>query len=299
VAPAGGAGAGGDAWLLGLENRHASAHGLNGSNAQELVAIDVASTTRVQARAPDPPPSSRLLLQIANFRPDVFAIARLCGGQDMLLCATKQCPRQSNARDKAMPARTCGRVLMRAGRAVQDAMSPGRHGAGAVRAPLSATPAKASPDGRRGPTAEERGQRAPRRRLRGTRRVRLVRGEGRGVSTWYERGGGGRLLLPDRCPPAATPGARPPTHDTRHAAPRWSLLPARRPLPVLRGARLWCGVVWCGKLWCGKLWCGKLWCGKLFCAAARWDRLFSPQGAAAEAEDRPAVDDSTLEVPSP
>ena len=98
MAPAGGAGAGGDAWLLGLENRHASAHGLNGSNAQELVAIDVASTTRVQARAPDPPPSSRLLLQIANFRPDVFAIARLCGGQDMLLCATKQCPRQSNAR---------------------------------------------------------------------------------------------------------------------------------------------------------------------------------------------------------
>jgi hypothetical protein len=85
---------------------------------------------------------------------------------------------------------------MRAGRAVQDATSPERHGAGAVRASLPATPAKASPDGRRGPTAEERGQRVPRR----------------------------RLLLPDRRPPAATPSARPPTHDTRRAVPRRAAL---------------------------------------------------------------------------
>jgi len=110
---------------------------------------------------------------------------------------------------------------MRAGRAVQDAMSPGRHGAGAVRAPLSATPAKASPDGRRGPTAEERGQRVPRR----------------------------RLLLPDRRPPAATPSARPPTHDTRRAVPRRAALELAARAAAPAGAEGRAAVVWCGVVW--------------------------------------------------
>jgi len=79
---------------------------------------------------------------------------------------------------------------------------------------------------------------------RGTRRVRLVRGEGRGVSTEYEGGGGGGGTVHNATPhmrdPLSAARARSPRDDdasARALPPRPALLRLLRPVPHLRFVR--------------------------------------------------------------